>query len=68
MEFGLFDGGRDSEKNGVRFAEISKIFMTQDEFSIGMITFDGALSESIRGLISGSFDNKSYIVVTSRHC
>ena len=38
---GSLDGGEDSEHNDGRFVEISKIFATQNTFSLGTEPFDG---------------------------
>ena len=35
MAFGLFDGGKDDEHNGVGLVEISKLLETQDTFFLG---------------------------------
>ena len=40
VELGSFGGGQDCEHKGVGLVEVSKIFVTQDDFFFGKAPFD----------------------------
>ena len=40
MEFGWYDGGEKGEHNDERLVDMSKTFKTQDDFHVGLVSFD----------------------------
>ena len=46
MGFGLLNGGDGGELNGINFVEMSKIFVVQNDFLVGTVSFGNPYQES----------------------